>query len=68
MSSKAVLILLTNGSSVKEKFEHSIGKMKIYQAGNCFNEYHMGKQNESTIKKIRNLPLKGWLQYHFPLK
>lgn len=28
--------------------------MKIYKAGNCFNEYHMGKQNESAIKRKKN--------------
>lgn len=42
--------------------------MKSNKVRNCFNEYHMGKQNELAMKKIRNLPLKGWLQYHFPLQ
>lgn len=30
--------------------------MKIYKAGNCSNEYHMGKQNESAIKKNQKFP------------
>lgn len=53
---KTGLILLTNCRSAKESFNSLLIIMKINKVRNCFNEYHMGKQNELAMKKNQKSP------------